>query len=67
MTAQTSDASEEIGLPIAAQELGISGERARRLVLSRRLPGRLVSGRWLVRRTDLDAYRVQQSEQEAVP
>ncbi|MHC4089801.1 MAG: hypothetical protein ACYSVY_05910 [Planctomycetota bacterium] len=39
---------DEVPLSIAAQRLGLSWERAWRLVLQGRIRGRKVSGRWMV-------------------
>ena len=38
----------EVPLPIAAQRLRVSGERARRMILRGDLDGRLEGGRWVV-------------------
>jgi hypothetical protein len=47
----------EIGVVDLAQRLGVSERRARALVASGRLPGRRVSGRWLIEETTIPASR----------
>lgn len=47
----------EIGVVDLAKRLGVSERRARALVASGRLPGRRVSGRWLVEETAIPASR----------
>lgn len=42
-----------IGVPAAAQALGMSAERVRRLIRSGRLPAHRVGGRWLVDRASV--------------
>lgn len=62
MSTQAADAAVEVGLPLAAQEAGMTDSRMRRLVISGVLKGRLVAGRWLIQRSDLDAYIALQHE-----
>lgn len=50
---------EEMPLMLAAQQLEISYERARRLVLVRILDGRRVDGRWMVKRSSIERARGQ--------
>jgi hypothetical protein len=49
-------AQEELTVPVVAGMLRISAERARRLILTGKLPARSVAGRYVVMRSDLDAY-----------
>jgi hypothetical protein len=62
-------ARHEVPLPLAAQRLRISGERARRMILRGELDGRLEGGRWVVTRESLREaeLRLGRSESGASP
>ena len=48
--------TESVPLSITAHRLGVSWERAWRLVLSGALRGQKIQGRWMVEISSLDAY-----------
>jgi hypothetical protein len=51
-------ATDDITLPQAAREIGISWASAWRLLLTGRLEGRLLHGRWIVTRSSLDSEKL---------
>ncbi len=49
-------ADEYMSTPDAAKALGVSVTRIQQLINSRRLPASKIAGRWLIKKTDLDAF-----------
>jgi hypothetical protein len=56
---------QELTLPLAAQQAGMSADRMRRRVLSGEIAGRLVAGRWLIDGQSLAEF-IRQREHEPV-
>ncbi len=56
--------SEELTLPLACQELGVSWRTGHSLLLQGKLAGRQVRGRWLVTRASVLRYK---ADVESVP